>query len=175
MPSYARVVLGLAVCAACVPTAVAQEPPAKPKAKVELRWLESKRIEGLTEDKGFQCSCDPKAIVYPHKKPALVLTATEVSEVSLTEHDFTKNNLGMHYTVSLQLTKAARDKLSEACAREGEHLLTVAVDGTYWGASRYVKGKGDRGVPDQARTENFNPTVGIWSKAEAQRLVDAFK
>jgi hypothetical protein len=33
--------------------ASAQDPPAKPRATVELRWVESKKIEGVTEDKGF--------------------------------------------------------------------------------------------------------------------------
>ena len=44
---YVRIALGLVVCSAGAP-ALAADPPAKPKARVEFRWLESKRIEGVT-------------------------------------------------------------------------------------------------------------------------------
>ena len=40
MPWYMRVALGLAVSLACVTATVGQEPPAKPKARIELRWVE---------------------------------------------------------------------------------------------------------------------------------------
>ena len=52
MPWFTRVALGLAVCSACAPAVGGQEPPAKPKAKVELRWVEGNRVEGLTEAVG---------------------------------------------------------------------------------------------------------------------------
>ena len=176
MPWYVRVALGLAVCSAGVPAVVGQESPARPKAKVELRWVETKRVEGLTEDKGFQSSCDPKDIVYPHKKPALVLTPAEVAEARLTKHDFGGSGLGVNYMVALHLTKEARDKLAATCEGKEMRLLTVVVDGKYWGVRRYEKDKDKKFVPDQARAETFLPDVGFFSsEAEAQRLVDAFK
>lgn len=176
MSWYVRVALGLAVCSACGPAGEGQEPPAKPKAKVELRWVETKQIGGLTEDKGFQSSCDPKDIVYPHKKPALVLTTAEVSAARLTKHDLTRNNLGVHYMVTLHLTKEAREKLAATVEGKQMRLLTVVVDGKYWGVRRYEKDKDAKFVPEGAHAETFLPDVGFFSsEAEAQRLVDAFK
>ena len=170
-----RVALGFAVCSAIVPAVLGQEPPSKPKAKVELRWVETKRVEGLTEDKGFQSSCDPDSIVYPHKKPALVLTAAEVSEARLTKLDLTMNGLGVLYQVTFDLKKEAREKLAATVEGKEMRLFTVVVDGKYWGVGGYEKDK-DKSVPDQARAETFRPGVGFFSsEAEAQRLVDAFK
>ena len=176
MPWSRRVALGLVVCWACAAAVAGREPPAKPKAKVELRWVEDKRVEGLTEDKGFQASCDPKDLVYPHKKPALVLTAAEVAKVDLTEHDLRQNNLGVNYTVTIHLTKEAREKLAATVEGNEMKLLTVIVDGKTWGVHRYEKDKDKPFVPEQARAETFTPGVGYFSsKAEAQRLVDALK
>jgi hypothetical protein len=174
-----RVVLGLLVCSVCVPGADGQEPPAKPKAKatVELRWVEGKKIEGVTEKEGFQASCDPKDIVYPHKKPALILTAAEVAGVDLTNSDLSKNGLSReNYMVTIHLTKEARTKLAATVEGKEMKLLTVFVDGKPWGVHRYEKDKEKPFVPEQARAETFTPDVGYFSsKAEAQRLVDALK
>ena len=173
MSWYARTAMGLAVCSACVPAILGQDTPAKPKAKVELRWLEGKRVEGLTEDKGFQASCDPKSVVYPHRKSALVLTAAEVAEARLTSHVFGSS---AHYMVTLYLTKQARARLAEACKGFEARSLTVVVDGKYWCTCRYEKDKDKPLVPAQARADTFTPTVGFFSsKAEADRLVAAFK
>ena len=178
MPWYVRVALGLAVCSAGAPAAEGQEPPAKPKAKVELRWLETRPVKGLTEDKGFQASCDPKDIVYPHKKPALVLTAAEVAEAPLTKHEFSPGSGWPPelYTVKLHLTKEARTKLAATTEGNDMKLLTVVIDGKYWCVFRYEKDKDKPFVPQDARAETFLPGVGLFSsKAEAQRLVDALK
>ena len=176
MPWSVRIVLGLALCSACVPAAAGQEPPAKPKVKVELRWVEAKPIEGVTEEKGFKSSCDPDDVVYAHKKPALVLTKAEVAKVELTRHDWTKNGLGVQYTVKFHLTKEAREKLAATRDSNEMGLLTITVDGKNWGIRRYEKDKNKQFVTEAARAETFLPDVGFFSsEAEAQRLVDAFK
>ena len=177
MRCYVRIVLGLLVCSGCVLAADGQQPPAKPTVKVDLRWVETKRIEGVTENEGFQSSCDPKDIVYPHKKPALVITAAEVSEVSLRNLDYSKNGLSSeNYSVTIHLTTAARAKLAATVEGKETKLLTVAVDGKYWGVHRYEKDKDKPFVPEQARAETFVAWVGYFSsQAEAQRLVDALK
>lgn len=173
MPWYMRIVLALTVFSASVMAIAGQESRAQPKMKVEFRWVETKRIEGLTEDKGFQSSCDPKDIVYPHQKPALVLTAAEVAEARLTTHHIAN---GEHHLVTLHLTKAARERLAAACEGNAMRLLTVVVDGKYWGVHRFEKDKDKPFVPAAARAETFTPAVGFFSsKAEAERLVDALK
>jgi hypothetical protein len=172
MSCLLRFAIVLAMCS----SAVAQQPAAGPKAKVELRWVEGQRIEGVTEEQGFQSSCDPDDIVYPHKKPALVLSAAEVTKARLSEYDFTANGLSMNYMVALHLTKEAREKLAASCEGNQMRLLTVVVDGKPWGVRRYEKDQDKPFVPEQARAETFLPEVGFFSsRAEAQRLVDAFQ
>jgi hypothetical protein len=173
-----RILLGLAICLSCSPAVMAQAPPRpRPKARVELKWVEAQRIEGVTEEKGFQSSCDPDSIVYPHKKPALVLTAAEVAEARLTHHDFSKSGLSSeNYMVALHLTQEARDKLAAPCEGNEMRLITVVVDGKTWGVHRYEIEKDKPFVPEQARAATFTPSVGFFSsKAEAERLVEAVK
>jgi hypothetical protein len=174
---HVQIVIGLAVYSACIPGIGGKEPPAKTKDKVELRWLEVKPAEGLTEDKGFQTSCDPKDIAYPHKKPALVLTAAEVAEARLTKHDFSGSGGPSElYSVTLNLTKKARDKLAATCVGDGPHSLTIGIDGKYWGSHRYEKDKNKPLIAPECRAETFTPSVGYFlSRPEAERLVDAFK
>jgi len=177
MPWYILSVIGLAVVSVCVPPVIGQEPVAKPKAKVEIRWVEGKSVDGLTEEKGFQSSCDPDSLVYLHKKPALVLTAVDVTEARLVHHDLSKNGLSSElYSVTLHLTKEARDKLAATCGDDSERYLTIVVDGKHWGVFRYAKGTATKGVAPVACAETFLPSVGFFSsKADAQRLVDALK
>lgn len=153
------------------------EKPKKPKVNVELKWVESRPVEGVTEETGFQTSCDPDSVKYPHVNPALVLNSTLVTEARLTEHDFSRSGLSSaNYMVTLILTKQAREKLAKACGERKGRLLTVVVDGKPWGVRRYVKDKDAQFVPEAARAESFAPDVGFFStKYDAQRLVDALR
>lgn len=168
-----RIALGLAACVVGAPAALAQKPQAEKKAQVELRWVESKSIEGLTEETGYQTSCDPHSIMYPHKKPALVLTSAEVSQVRITDHHIAGR---YHYLVKFELTKDARDKLAATCKGKEMHLLTVVVDGKCWGLHRYESDENTPFVPAQARAKTFEPDVGFFSsRAEAERVANAVK
>jgi hypothetical protein len=170
-----RIVLALVVCGLGVSGAGAAE-PAKPAVKVEFRWVESKYIEGVTEKNGFQSSCDPKSVVYPHKKPALVLTPADVTGVTMKQLGaFPGGVPSEHYMVDFALTKKARDALIAACGPERARELTITIDGRNWGVHRYDRTE-NKLVPEQCRAATFAPGVGFFSsKAEAQRLVDAFK
>lgn len=171
--------IGLALWMGMLGSSIArgEQPPAGSKARVELRWVETKQVADLTEAEGFQSSCDPDSIVYPRRKPALVLTAVEVAEARLTNHDFSKSGLSRaNYSVDLTLTKEARTKLAAACEGNQMRLLTVVLDGHYWGLYRYEKDAKAPFVPEAARAESFAPSVGYFSNmADAQRLVDAVK
>lgn len=197
MPRHVRAAVLLAVWPVCVPavdgeetievcppsvsrlllkTGVEAPPSATAKAKVDIRWVEAERIDGITEDEGFQSSCDPDSIVYAHKEPALVLTAAEVVEARLTEHDFTESGLSIVYMVDIHLTDAARESLAATCAGEETRMLTIMIDGRHWGVHRYEKDKNMQFVPEQAQAESFLPSVGFFSsRAEAERLVEALK
>ena len=153
--------------------AAQKQKPAK-QIKVELRWVESKAVAGLTETEGFQTSCDPDDIAYPHKKPALVLTADTVSDVELKTHDFSNNGLGVYYSVTLHLTDRSRRQLAGTVEGNKMRLITVLVDDKYWGVYRYEKDKDKQFVPKQARASSFTPNVGMFSSYnDAKRVVDA--
>lgn len=167
MTGCTRFASWVVVSAAALGAAVGQEPPAPPKSKVELRWVEFKKVEGLTEGKGFQTSCDPDSIAYPHKKPALVLTKAEVEEVTLKQHDFSRSGLSSeNYMVTIHLTPKARKALADGCGAAKSKILTVRVEGKDWGIRMYRKSEADK----------FTPEVGFFSsRADAERLVAALK
>lgn len=148
-------------------------PPEARRGMVELRWVETRHIDGLTEDEGFQSSCDPDSIVYPHKEAALVLTSAEVAEARLTHHDFSANGLSSeNYMVELHLTPEARKTLAASRAGNEMRLLTVVVLGRHWGLHRYEVDKEKPFVPEQARAESFVASVGFFSsRHEAEQLV----
>ena len=170
-----RGVLFVTVSVGCLPAAQGQEPP-DGKARVEFRWLESRPVEGVTETEGFQATCDPDSIVYPHVEPALLLTAEHVEQARLTVHDLRTNGLRVFYNVALHLTQEAREELAASCEGDEARMLTVAVDGKYWGVHRYEKDRDKPFVPEVARAESFTPGVGFFSsRTEAERLVAAFE
>jgi hypothetical protein len=173
MSTRIALTLGIAVLTASGLFLAAEEP--KNKAKVELRWVERKPIKGVTEAEGIPASEAEGDVVYPHTKPALVLTNKEVSEAKFTKHDLTKNGLGVNYMVTLHLTKEARAKLAEGLTGKESRMITVTVDGKHWGWSWYVIDK-DKRVSEQLRAGTFLPQIGYFSsEVEAQRIVDAFK
>lgn len=188
MRSACRIVLVMAAGLASASQGMGQErfqkqlqdllnqPMNRPKAQIELRWVEAKFIPGVTEAEGFQSSCDPKSIVYLHSKPALVLTSAEVAATDLTHHDFSRSGLSSeNYMVTVHLTKEARETLLAACDDHEMRLLTLLVDGRHWGVSRYEPDPGKPFVPDQARAKTFTPQVGFFSsRTEAERLSNAF-
>ncbi|WP_254513395.1 hypothetical protein [Anatilimnocola floriformis] len=171
MQFHLRLVCAVAICCAGSVALFAQD--AK-KPKVELRWVEAKKIAGVTEDEGFQTSCDPDSIMYPHKKPALVLTAEEVERTTLQHLDLSGNGLSsQNYQVTMHLTRAAREKLAATYEGKEMRYLTVLIDGKYWGLRRYEK-VDKPGVPPVTLAENFTPDVGYFSsKGEALLLMDA--
>lgn len=157
--------------------AVGQDFPSKTKARLEFRWVESKKIDGITEDEGFRTSCDPDSIMYPHKKPALVLTSAEVTDATLKNHNFSNSGgAKSNYMVAFHLTQEAREKLAAQCDTMETKLLTITIDGRPWGLHRYEKDKDKPFVPEQCRAESFLPEVGFFSSHyQAQRLVDAVR
>jgi len=171
----ARIATVLVLCFYGVEDAPKQAASEKPRMKVEIRWVEPGRIEGLTEDKAIPASCDPANVVYPRKKPALVLTRAEVAEARLGQVDFpSSSGVLKNYSVTLVLTKDARDRLAAECPGK-RAKLTVAVDGRFWGIHCYSTDNNDN-VSEQCKAQNFNPFIGFFSsKDDADSIVNAFK
>jgi hypothetical protein len=162
--SYTRIALWLAVCSALLPAARGQEPAAKPKAKVEFRWLEGKPVKGLTEDWGVPVMCGP-VLAYPHTKS--VLTGKDIAEARLGEADFSSSGLPSKlYMVSFRLTEQARKTLVAECGDQQERMLVVLVDGRSWGMRCFRK----------AEAADFEPQAGfLSSRTEAERIIAACK
>lgn len=158
-----RMALWMVAFLVVVAPALGQEQPAKPKAKVEFRWLEDKPIKDLTDEKGFQSTCWPDRLSYAHRKP--VLTHKDVFGTRLNKIDFSGNGLpGDHFMIDFDLTKEAKATLVAACGEASEGALAVFVDGKYWGASFFKK----------ASADDFAPFAGfITARAEAERIVEA--
>lgn len=172
MPWSTRVMMVTAVCAFSLPAARGKEPSARTSPRVELRWVECKWIEGLTVDVGFQSTCAADSIVYPHNKPALVLTPEDVSTVRLSETAINASNGRFSfYMVVLRLTPDARGKLAESLEGNQTRQLTVVVDGKYWGVHCFRKGKDKPAASKSAGAKSFPIWVGFFSsRAEAERL-----
>ena len=145
-----RIGMAITVCFLIVAPANAQKGKAK-KTRIELRWVERKAIEGVTEKEGFQTSCDPDDLAYPHKKPALVLSRDVVDSVKLETKDFSRSGLSTVHMVQIYLTDKAKKKLAASAEGNKMRLLTVTVDGKNWGVRRYEKDKDKPFVPVQAR------------------------
>jgi hypothetical protein len=175
MLSQLRVVVIVAVCVSGASIGLAEEPKEDPKNRVELRWVERTFVEGLTEKQSIQASCASDDVVYPHKKPALVLARKDVAEARLNQHDLLMNGLVTHhYSVTLVLTKQAREQLAANCPDKSARV-TVAVDGRYWGWAHYTT-ENDAKVSELCKARSFNPHIGFMSsKVEAEHIVDAFK
>lgn len=154
-----QIAWSLTVCLAAVAVARAQE-PAAPKPKVEFRWLAATPAKGVTEEKGIQTTCGPE-LLYPHLRP--VLDAADVAGAASREYDL--GNLGVQHLVEFRLTDAARAKLVKAAGDRPLMELAVFVDGRYRSAWYFRK----------AEAASFAPVAGSFTKAEAGRVVAAFR
>ena len=169
-----RFAMLVAVCVSAAPIGLADEPKEKSTAKIELRWVERTCVDGVTEKQGIRESCGDN-VIYPHKKPALVLGPKDVKEAHLKQFDLRMNDIVVHhYSVCLELTKEARERLAANCPAKTARI-TVVVDGKAWGWAHYTTDN-DAKVSEECKARSFNPDIGFMSsKDEAQQIVDAFK
>ena len=160
---------------ACVATiGFAAEPKEPPKPKVELRWVEGVRVEGLTVDRIVGDSGD-SAGYYPHAKPTMILTTKDIVEARLERFDWVMNDVVVHhYSVKLVLTKDARERLAKSCPGKSARI-TASVDGIFTGWSHYTTDN-DAKVSETSKAKNYNPSLGgSMSRAGAESIIKAFK
>ena len=159
---------------ACVATiGFAAEPKEPPKPKVEIRWVESVRVEGLTVDRIVGDSGD-SAGYYPHAKPAMILTAKDIVEARLEKFDWLMGGVVVHhYSVTLVLTKDARERLAKSCPGKSARI-TVSVDGIFTGWSHYTTDN-DAKVSETSKAKNYNPSLRNMDRASAESIIKAFK
>lgn len=171
-----RVALGMVVSSVCGSVVMGLEPASEPKPKIELRWLERKHIEGLTDFKmAFPASEVEGDIVYPHRKPALVLTPAMVDRVEITHFVLGSRD---QYGVTIQLTQEARKALTRTFKGTKTRWITVVVDGKCWGTRRYEPSNEKSGYSKSSGVwaKNYNPYIGFSSsKAYVQRIAAALK
>ncbi len=155
---HAGVVL---ILTACFGVQTYGDEPTKAKVTVEFRWIESVTIKGVTEDTGHPIVCGGDDW-YAHRKP--VLTGTDVASARLSTLNV---GLGDQYGVEFTLTAGAVKKLAEGCGDERGRMLTVYVDGRWYGSSYFDKSKPQAFSP---------PTAGyMTSKTHAERILEASK
>jgi hypothetical protein len=147
------------VVVSCLAALTSGQGPAKPTVTVEFRWIEPQPVEGLTEDKGSPTECGGKDW-YAHLKP--VLTNKDIAAARLTHLHVANAD---QYSVEFTLTGGARRKLAEACGDAPGRVLTVYVNGRWYGASYF----------DKAKPEKFSPPSAgyMLSEAHAERILEA--
>lgn len=134
---------------------------------LELRWVESKPIEGVTEDEGVQRGDDPDDIVYVHKKPVIVLDSA-LAEMKIEESKWCCEEL---FLVTLELTDEARTKIATSVQGNQMRILTAKVNGEYHSFHRYEIDRDKKGVPKGARADTFTVSLGVFrSRDEAERM-----
>jgi|GEM_PF-6529489 len=154
----------LAVCVALsLSQTGAQEPKAKERAKVEIKWLAAKPVKGVTQEKGIQTTCGPE-LLYPHLEP--VLTNADLASATFKEHDLTKNGLGLMYSVEYTLKADSRKKVVAGLGDAKVGQLAIFVDGRYWGT----------GIVRAGQVDTYKPYAGMMTNlADADRAADALK
>ena len=152
----------------------AAEPKEPPKPKVEIRWVERFRVEGLTVDRIVGESGDSPGY-YPHAKPVMILTAKDIVEARLSKLEWLMSGVVVHhYSGTLVLTKDARERLAKSCPGKSA-AITVCVDGLYSGWAHYITDN-DAKVPEQSKAENYNPSWYLGTdRASAESIINAFK
>lgn len=165
----------LAVFAGCgAPIAFAAEPNEPPKPKVEIRWVERYPVKELTLDRSAHNGSDTRNDYYPHIKPAMILGREDVSAARMQKVDWeVGGKVVHHYVVTLELTKEARVRLAKSCPGKTARI-TVAVDGHYWGWDHYATDDA-ADVADRWKAKNYSPCMGLMPRADAERIVNAFK
>ena len=160
------------VCGATI--GFAAEPKEPPKPKVEIRWAERFRVEGLTVDRSVGTSGDTENEYYPHAKPAMILSRKDIAEARLKQFDWLMNDVIVHhFSVTLVLTKEARERLAKSCPGKSARI-TVAVNGKFWGWDYYMTDD-DADVSERWKAKNYSPCIGLMPRANAESIINAFK
>lgn len=142
----------------------------KARPGVELYWVESTPVDGLTEIEGFQSSCDPDDLVYPHKKPAIVLDG-DSARVDINELEIGGTK---YFMVTLVPNRQARAKLAASLEGKGDQmrLLTANVNGQFRSVQRYEIDRRKNFVPESAKANSFTFNLGMFLKMEEVRKVE---
>ncbi|MFO0881684.1 MAG: hypothetical protein U0840_30670 [Gemmataceae bacterium] len=152
----------------------AAEPKEPPKPKIEIHWVELFPVKGLTVDRSAHNGSDTRNDYYPHTKPAMILSREDVAVARLDKFDWMMNGeVVQHYSVTLALTKEARVRLAKSCPGKTARI-TVAVDGHYWGWDHYTTDN-EAAISERWKSKNYSPSMGLMSRANAERIINAFK
>ena len=155
----------------------AQEKQENSDTNIALYFVETKPIDGVTEEKSYQYGESTRSVGYLHKKPALILKPSEVEDVELKSQEFdTSIGKREYYRINVTLTEDARNKLMKQVRGNEMRLLTMVIDGKKWNLYRYEVDEDKSGVPPSAKASQFNPMIGMFSKkAEAEKVLAALR
>ena len=162
MSYYGRIMLLLVACTTGSLIASEQESSDDTKVIIEFRWIEDSPIQDLTDPKGIPVSCGGK-LAYLHSKP--VLTSQDITRAVLHRHNFLVGGRPFDlFTIDLQLSDEAREKLAMATGEHEEKRLAIVINGEYLGTNFVQRSR----IPD------FVPSAGfISSKTKAERILSS--
>ncbi|MBM3983170.1 MAG: hypothetical protein FJ304_23435 [Planctomycetes bacterium] len=105
----------------------------------------------------------------------MILTAKDIVEARLNKFDWLMSGVVVHhYSVTLVLTKDARERLAKTCPGKSARI-TASVDGIFTGWSHYTTDN-DAKVSEDLKAKNYNPSLGgSMSRAFAESIINAFK
>lgn len=135
---------------------LAQEKPPKPLVRVEFHWGEDKIIKGVTDTIGVDLSCTNHK-VYLHRKPILEPVDMRSAQMRLANAVAVER-----YFLEVTLTPDAAKRLANSSKANLGKPLVVIVDGTIAAA-----------MVVQTELSDFVPITGLFTKADAERLVKA--
>ena len=149
---------------------VAQPPPAPKKApqdpdRIELRMVELRPIEGVTEPEGFTYN-EQGGLAYFHKEPALVIKPSDVDQIVVRKNTSPQGLFPPDFSVKIHLTDNARKQIA-AKAADGDGMRFIVG---YFGNKQSTilfryEIKETSGVPDNNQAKSFIPLLSFSNSA----------
>lgn len=147
------------------------QPPLDPKKapqapdRIELRMVELRPIEGVTQPEGFTYN-EQGELAYYHKKPALVITPSDVEEFVLRKSTSPQGLFPPGFSVKIHLTENARKQVAAKAADGDGMRFIVGYIGNKQSTILFrYEIKETSGVPDNNQAKSFIPLLSFSNSA----------
>ena len=148
----------------------AQAPPDPKQAahdpdRIELRMVELRPIEGVTEPKAFTYN-DQGGLAYHHKEPALVIRPSDVDRIVVRKNTSPQGLFPPGFSVEIHLTDNARKQIAAKAADGDGTRFVVGYFGNKQSSVLFrYEIKETSGVPDKNQAESFVPLLAFANSA----------
>ncbi|MEL7498315.1 MAG: hypothetical protein AAFN77_11950 [Planctomycetota bacterium] len=138
--------------------ASAQDSATVSEPRVELRLMEPKPIEDLTEYRGIKHGYGDNDYGYLHKKPARVLNKQSVAKLEIWRSYLSPSLKKPNgFTMKFHLTEEARKQIADhAGGGDWQRYVVVVVDGKQVGGLQRYEINNCKSAPPDCRAESFN-------------------